>query len=135
MSIPCAADAPYENKNNNPGNNTCAWRSASNYTTAAQSAIATCCGPANAIHPYTLPNRQPDCFQVCDITNGTAVELQQNGQALLTCLWEAGAWDPYCEWNGPAPPKASAALVLGPGLGWVKVGAVGILVGTALCGL
>jgi len=133
----CVDLQPYEGQDLRPPNNTCAWL-AGNYSTAAKSNISTCCGPSNPIYISSLSNTQPYCFEMCNITsNGTTAELAQNGETLLKCLYgalhAANAGWPHCSFDGPQPPKKNDAW--GLELSWVKVGAVAILVGTALCGL
>jgi hypothetical protein len=129
------------NQDVTPYNNTCAWP-AGNYSTEARSNISACCGasgPSNSIYIQDLPNEvTSDCYQICNITsNGTATELVQHGQTLFDCLngtlQAANAGHPYCTFNGTTVPKKNDAR--GLELGWVKIGAMVILVGTALGGL
>jgi hypothetical protein len=133
----CVTLNPNGNQNPEPFNNSCAWL-AGNYSTEAESSINTCCGPSNPIYYQNLMNApRADCYQICEVrSNGTSTELAQNGQTLFDCLnrtlHAANVGHPYCTFNGKTVPETNDAC--GMVLGWVKIGVVVVLVGTALGG-
>ena len=120
---------PYETSGGPP--NSCAY-TPGNFSIATQSAIETCCG--GPPYAYYQINDPPDCFQACNIKNGsTADELEQNKNTLMSCLNAAGVVNVYCS---TTPPKASSGDRVHRGsASWSTIVSVGVLVGTSLFAL
>lgn len=120
---------PYATSGGPP--NSCAYTPA-NFSIATQSAIETCCG--GPPYAYYQINDPPDCFQACNIKNGsTANELEQNKNTRMSCLNAAGVVNVYCS---TTPPKASSGdRVYRGSASWSTIVSVRVLVGTSLFAL